>query len=167
MSITQHHPAQTYRNVMEFLVVEEVEKQFQRLSAKIAEYLNKAEVIAFALNRLPALYATSEKGLEQQCLRARKELNTQVIAAVRQAIVAVQRDPLRAVVPLKIDADQESHLVLQELKELLGQDELSWRNLADAVENALIRTARGEVTWRKRGNAAAQRNEWQDSRYYL
>lgn len=167
MSMTQHNPAQTYRNVMESLVAEEAEKQLQKLSAKVTNYVNKAEVIAYALNRLPALYATSEKGWEQQRTRARKELESQVVAAVRQAIAAVQRDPLRAVVPLKIGGDQESQLVLQELKELLGQDELSWRNVADAVENALIRTARGDVTWRKRGNAVAQRNEWQDNRYYL
>ncbi len=167
MSTTRHDSAQTYRNVMESLVVDEVEKQFQRLSAKVTSYVNKAEVIAYALNRLPALYATSEKGWEQQRARARKELDSQIVAAVRQAIAAVQRDPLRAVVPLKIGAEQESQAVIQELKELLGQEDLSWRNLVDAVENALIRTARGEVTWRKRGNAAAQRNEWQDSRYYL
>lgn len=167
MSTTQHNPAQTYRNVMESLVVEEVERQFQKLSPKVSRYVNKAEVIAYALNRLPALYATSEKGWEQQGARARRELDSQIVSAVRQAIAAVQRDPLRAMVPLKIGAEQESQVVLEELKELLGQDELSWRTLVDAVENALIRTARGEVTWRKRGNAAAQRNEWQDSRYYL
>ncbi|PSB25859.1 competence protein ComFB [Stenomitos frigidus ULC18] len=152
---------------MESLVVEEVEKQLQKLPAKVSSYVNKAEVIAYALNRLPALYATSEKGWEQQVIRARRELGNQILAAVRQAIAAVQRDPLRAVVPLKIGAEQESQVVLQELKELLGQEELSWRNVVDGVENALIRTARGEVTWRKRGNAAAQRNEWHDSRYYL
>ncbi|MBW4691012.1 MAG: late competence development ComFB family protein [Lyngbya sp. HA4199-MV5] len=167
MSTTQHNLAQTYRNVMESLVVEEVERQFQKLPAKVSRYVNKPEVMAYALNRLPALYATSEKGWAQQGARARRELDSQIVAAVRQAIAAVQRDPLRAVVPLKIGAEQESQLVLEELKELLGREELSWRTLVDAVENALIRTARGEVTWRKRGNAAAQRNEWQDSRYYL
>ena len=167
MSIMQHKPAQTYRNVMESLVVEEVEKQFQKLPSKVSSYVNKAEVIAYALNRLPALYATSEKGWEQQAARAKRESGSQIVSAVRQAIAAVQRDPLRAVVPLKIGIEQESQVVLQELKELLGQEELSWRNVVDAVENALIRTARGEVTWRKRGNEASQRNEWQDSRYYL
>ncbi len=167
MSIMPQNPAQTYRNVMESLVVEEVDRQFLKLSVKVSRYVNKAEVIAYALNRLPALYATSEKGWEQQGDRARRELNSQLVSAVRQAIAAVQRDPLRAVVPLKIGAEQESQVVLEELKALLGQGELSWRTLVDAVENALIRTARGEVTWRKRGNEAAQRNEWQDSRYYL
>jgi len=167
MSIMPQNPAQTYRNVMESLVVEEVDRQFLKLSAKVSRYVNKADVIAYAVNRLPALYATSEKGWEQQGDRARRELNSQLVSAVRQAIAAVQRDPLRAVVPLKIGAEQESQVVLEELKALLGQGELSWRTLVDAVENALIRTARGEVTWRKRGNEAAQRNEWQDSRYYL
>ncbi len=166
MNTTQHDQAQTYRNVMESLVLEEVEKQFQRLSTKVTNYVNKAEVVAFALNRLPALYATSEKGWQQQRARARKEMDSQIVASVRQAIAAVQRDPLRSVVPLKLGEEQVSQAVLQQLQELLGQ-EVSWRNLVDAVEGALIRTARGEVTWRKRGNAAAQRNEWQGSQYYL
>ncbi len=44
MSTMQHKPAQTYRNVMESLVVEEVEKQLQKLPAKVSSYVNKAEV---------------------------------------------------------------------------------------------------------------------------
>ena len=157
----------TYRNVMEALVLEEVEKQYQGLPPKVAAYVNRAEVIAFALNRLPPLYATSEKGWEQQRTKAYKDMHNQIVTAVRQAIAAVQRDPLRATTPLKVQEEQESQMALQGLRELLRREELSWRNLVEVVESALVRTARGEITWRKRNSAAAQRSEWQDTRYLL
>jgi hypothetical protein len=167
MSSLKSDQAQTYRNVMESLVLEEVEKQYQRLPPKVAAYVNRAEVVAFALNRLPPLYATSERGWQQQRTKARKDLDSQIVASVRQAIAAVQRDPLRATTPLKVEEEQESLLALQGLKELLRREELSWRNLVEVVESALVRTARGEITWRKRNHPAAQRSEWQDTRYLL
>jgi len=163
-----NHPsdqAQTYRNVMESLVVEEVEKQFQTLSAKVSRYVNKAEVIAYALNRLPALYATSEKGWQQQRERARKEMESRILTAVRQAIAAVQRDPLRAEIPLRVEDDQEAQVALQGLRTLLQREELSWVNLVEIVENTLIRTTRGEVTWRKRGIVSAKKYDWNNSHY--
>jgi len=165
MSNNPSDHAQTYRNVMESLVVEEVEKQFQALPAKVASYVNKAEIIAFALNRLPALYATSEKGWQQQRERARKEMDSRIVTAVRQAIAAVQRDPLRVVVPLRVEDNHEAQLALQGLRALLQREELSWGNLVDVVENTLIRTTRGEVTWRKRNPISAKRYDWNNSHY--
>jgi len=165
MSTIQPDHAQTYRNVMESLVIEEAEKQFQKLPPKVSGYVNRAEVVAYALNRLPALYATSERGWEQQRVRAAKELGAQIVAAVRQAIAAVQRDPLRTVVPLKVEDEWESQIALRDLRELLRREELSWKNLVDAVEHALIKTARGEITWRKRDTGNVQRYDWQ--RYHL
>jgi hypothetical protein len=168
MTLMQPDQAQTYRNVMESLVLEEVEKQYQRLPPKVAGYVNRAEVVAFALNRLPPLYATSEKGWQQQRTRARKDFESQIVSAVRQAVAAVQRDPLRAVVPLRIAEEQESMLALQGLKELLRREEVSWENIVEIVENTLVRTARGEITWRKRNvPPSTARSEWQDTRYLL
>ncbi|MCS6813064.1 MAG: late competence development ComFB family protein [Cyanobacteria bacterium] len=48
-----------YRNAMESLVAEELERQFQLVPPKLGRYLSREEVTAFALNRLPPLYATS------------------------------------------------------------------------------------------------------------
>lgn len=166
MSTVSPNQATTYRNVMESLVVEEVEHQCQQLPAKLAGYVNKAEVIAYALNRLPPLYATSERGWRQQQTRAASNMKSQIAAAVRQAIAAVQRDPLRSATPLKVVEDQRSKVALQELRELLRCEEISWHNVVDKVEQSLIRTARGEITWRKRG-ANSARYSWNDSRYYL
>ncbi len=160
-------PAFTYRNAMESLVVEELERQVQRLPQKQLAYLNTAEVVAYALNRLPALYATSEKGWQQQRLRGKNELSNHISTAVRQAIVAVQRDPLRVSVPLRSQQDLDANAALQGLRQLLGREELSWKNLVDAVEHTLVRTARGEITWRKQGSHGRNIYDWNDNRYHL
>lgn len=160
-------PAQTYRNVMEPLVVEEVERQIASLPPKVAQYLNKTEAIAYALNRLPPLYATSERGWEQQRTKASREMRSQITAAARQALAAVQRDPIRTTSPLRLDEDRDANTALQGLKELLRAEDLSWQNLVDTVERILIRTARGEITWRKRGSSVVESQGWQDNRYTL
>jgi hypothetical protein len=159
--------AQTYRNVMESLVVEEVERQFKLIPSKIANYINKTEVIAYALNRLPALYATSEKGWQQQRLKANRDMHPQISSAVRQAIVAIQRDPLRSAPPLRMDENRDSRAALSGLRDLLHREDLGWDNLVDCVESTLVRTARGEITWRKRGNNLAESHDWRNDRYIL
>lgn len=156
--------AETYRNAIESLVVEEVDRQFHRLPPKLSSYLNRSEVIAYALNRLPALYATSERGWQQQRLRGKNELGNQIVAAVRQAIAAVQRDPLRSSTPLQPLEDIDPQTALQGVRELLQREDVSWRNLVDAVEHTLQRTARGEITWRRRNRGYGQ-YDWSDSRY--
>ncbi|MGA9382029.1 MAG: late competence development ComFB family protein, partial [Phormidium sp.] len=82
-----------YRNAIEPLVIAEVEQQLQLLSPHILQYINSAQIVAYALNRLPALYATSKEGWNRQQLRAKKQMREQIITAVRQGLVAVQRDP--------------------------------------------------------------------------
>lgn len=136
-------------NVMESLVAEELERQLQHLPYKTARYIDGAEVAAYALNRLPALYATSKRGWQQQRQRGEGDLKQQVVKAVRQGIAVVQQDPLRMSVPLEQEGT-ESQTALRELKELLQQEGLSWNNLASAVEEALTNTMQGEITWRQR-----------------
>jgi Late competence development protein ComFB len=166
MKTMESNRAKTYRNAIESLVVEEVERQLQRLPSRLSGYLNRTEVIAYALNRLPALYATSERGWQQQRMRGKNEMGNQIVAAVRQAIAAVQRDPLRAAKPLPPIESIEPDTALQSLKELLRREDVSWRNLADVVEQTLVKTARGEITWRKRENSAyGHTYDWSDGRY--
>jgi len=88
---------------MEPLVVEEVEQQLRHLPAKIANYIHPPQVVAYALNRLPALYATSEEGWHWQQKRAKSKLKEQIATAVRQGLVAVQRDPLKLLTPLQLE----------------------------------------------------------------
>ncbi|MBD1893652.1 late competence development ComFB family protein [Coleofasciculus sp. FACHB-129] len=87
----------TYCNVMELLVAQEVHRQLQQLPPKLVNYINPAHAIAYALNRLPALYATSPRGWYLQQQRAKAKLAPQIIVAVGQALAAVQQDSLNVV----------------------------------------------------------------------
>ncbi len=89
------------RNAIEPLVEEEVERQLQHLPPQMVKYIDPVQVLAYALNRLPALYATSEEGWHRQQLRAKQHLSNQIFTAVRQGFAAVQKDPLRVATPLK------------------------------------------------------------------
>lgn len=91
-----------YRNAIEPLVAQELEQQLQLLSPQIVKYINPAQVMVYALNRLPALYASSEEGWRRQQLRAKQQLKHQIATAVRQGLAAVQKDPLKVSTPLKL-----------------------------------------------------------------
>lgn len=165
--MTALQSAQIYRNVMEPLVIAEADSQIKQLPVKVAQYVNRTDVIAYALNRLPPLYATSERGWQEQNTKVNRELRGQIQLAVRQALAAVQRDPIRSAVPLKSQDLRDADHALQGLKELLRFNDLSWQNVVDRVEQVLIQTTRGEITWRKRGSTLNESREWNDRRYRL
>ncbi|MEO0985560.1 MAG: late competence development ComFB family protein [Cyanobacteria bacterium J06639_14] len=118
-----------YINVMEAMVTEEVNQQLRQLPDRVVKYIRRSEVETFALNRLPALYASSEKGFNHQRDRALQELKPQIAKAVRQAFAAVQVDPIRLSEPLKIAGDsEEAEAVLEALKEWLHSPGLTWQS---------------------------------------
>ncbi len=84
-----------YRNALEPLVTDEVMRQLEQLSPKLVKYINPEQVIAYALNRLPPLYATSIEGWTRQQQFAKNNLEKQIFLAVRQGFAAVQQDPLK------------------------------------------------------------------------
>jgi hypothetical protein len=133
MKIAQDSPRRTYINVMELLVAEEVEQQLKDLPPRVVKYLKVVEVETYALNRLPALYASSEKGWKHQYDKAKRELRNQIKSAVRQAVAAVQVDPIRSSEPLQLGPDDEASGVLDSLRDLLKQPDLGW----DGVVNRL------------------------------
>lgn len=134
-----------YRNVMEALVQEEVDKSFKQVSSRLAKNLCREEVVAFALNRLPALYATSERGWKQQCIRGRRDLGSQITTTVKQAIAMVQREPTRMDVPLVSEA-VETEQALAGLQQLLGRPDLTWQNVPLYVKRALYEAEQSRVT---------------------
>lgn len=83
---------------MEQLVAAEARRQVRSLPPKLIASINVEQVIeqatAYALNRLPGLYATSEKGWNFQQQKAKEKYGIEIVAAVRQGLAAVQRDPL-------------------------------------------------------------------------
>ena len=132
------------RNVMEILVSEEIDRQFDRLPSNLKKYVKKLEVATYALNRLPPLYASSQQGFNKQKLKGRSEYSVQITQQVRKGFAAVQKDLLRCSTPLidesatELDKDiQEAKDALQELAEFLPEQEFSWRNVVRLVKPIL------------------------------
>ena len=111
---------------MELLVSEEVEKQVKTMHPRVVKYLKRVEVETYALNRLPSLYASSEKGWQHQYEKARRELHNQIKSAVRQAFAAVQVDPIRSSEPLRGQDNEAANVALNALREILKQPDLNW-----------------------------------------
>lgn len=92
-------------NIMEVLVLEEVDDQLShRIGTQLVRYINRVEVATYALNRLPALYASSQEGVYYQVKRAKMQYGEQIGEAVSKGIAAVLRDPLRTSTPLTPEA---------------------------------------------------------------
>ena len=89
-----------YRNVMEMLVIEELQRQVEARFHQPLKYTHETQAIAYALNRLPPLYATSIEGWERQLQKAKSELSDQISWAVRWGLAAIENDPLKVGTPL-------------------------------------------------------------------
>ncbi|OKH16964.1 late competence development ComFB family protein [[Limnothrix rosea] IAM M-220] len=176
-----------YQNIMETLVHQEIQRQMQKMPAKLVKYIDVAEVATFALNRLPPLYASSEQGRERQAAKGQVKLKQEVATSVRQALAAVQRDPLRSSTPLPPDRDpryQTAESALIKLEELLRRShlldpelpQLNWDNLQLAIAKALKRTAERGIVDRRieqllaendYGRYTSSVHDWTDDQYRL
>jgi len=171
----------THINVMESLVAKEVERQRAQLPENLAKYIDPVEVATYALNRLPPLYACSTQGWHYQQLQAKNQFRSEITTAVRQAIAAVQRDPIKLSDPLKPEETElkEAHAALQALQDLLEHKEIAWHNLVDVVQKALTKKAVDSVkqvlsqkalinvTQQKTEEFAVSRYDWIDNHYRL
>ena len=174
MKAIQANETPTYQNVMELLVNQEVNKQIRKLPSNLARYIDPVEVATYALNRLPPLYASCEKGQYQQRVRGEKRFRSEITTAVRQALAAVQRDPLRLSTPIVPEIHPEyqaAYTALQELKELLqhrdllDNKELSWKNLVKVVRRALNKTALKNSNESHIDDYVTQFHDWNDVKY--
>ena len=134
----------SYRNAMEPLAAEEIDRQLQRLPGDVAKSINKADAIAYALNRLPSLYSTTEEGWHWQQNRMREKSADLLAQAASWGIRAAQRKNKAFSTPLQ--QQSEADAALQELKELLGRSDISWQNVVAVVAQAL-----GPKEWQKIG----------------
>lgn len=132
---------------MEELVTEEVDRRLKMLSPKLAKYIDRLQVIAYALNRLPPLYASSQEGARHQKQRGRYKLYEQIKTAVSQGLNAVQCDPLRVSTPLTKETefpDLTAERALRELRVIFKRRDLTWSSVVSMVVEAIRgQTAKG------------------------
>lgn len=187
-------PKRSYVNVMELLVAEEVELQIKQVAPRLQKYVKRVEVETYALNRLPALYASSEKGWQHQYEKAKHEFKGKIQDAVHKAFAAVQVDPLRSSQPLKVENEGEAGAALQVLRDLLQQPDLSWEGIVGRFRQLLTKEPAGprpsgppsitapppnqghsphwrpgtygaEVSWKPKYQPSGKSFDWNDSRY--
>ena len=132
------------RNVMELLVSEEIDRQMVRLPNNIKKFINRIEVATYALNRLPALYASSQQGYNKQKLKGRSEYSVKITQEVRKGFAIIQQDILRSSTPLVAEKEtgidksvKEAKAALQELADYLPEKDLTWKNVIRLVKPIL------------------------------
>ena len=120
------------RNVLIEFVYREANAQIQSLGSGIKYKYNIDEVIAYALNRLPPMFASTEVGLQskrQECIAMQADINK----VTRQALLGVRRDPLREPEPMEdIELANAPHALIN-TQELLGWKNLMWCDLPKAL----------------------------------
>ena len=79
-------PRKQFINVMEELVLTEAISQVAAVEAKSEKTLDLGDVAAYALNRLPPLYATTEEGASYQRDKARAELSELIAQQVSESV---------------------------------------------------------------------------------
>lgn len=79
-------PRKQFINVMEELVLSEAIARVAEIEATSDRTLDVGDIAAYALNRLPPLYATTEEGANFQRSRAKEELQDLIAQKVDEAI---------------------------------------------------------------------------------
>ncbi|MGL5792868.1 MAG: late competence development ComFB family protein [Waterburya sp.] len=79
-------PRKQFINVMEELVLSEAITRVAEIEQTSDNSLDVGDIAAYALNRLPPLYATTEEGANYQRQRAREELQDLIQTQVTDAI---------------------------------------------------------------------------------
>jgi hypothetical protein len=111
-------PRKQFINVMEEMVLTEAITRVSEIEASSNIALDLGDIAAYALNRLPPLYATTEEGADYQRKRARAELidliAEQVNTAISRSLDQPEFFPERRA--LSANADQD---LLGQMSELL------------------------------------------------
>ncbi len=131
-----------YSNVLEKLVVLVAEHLMRDVPPAVSSQIDMPEIIAFALNRLPPMYVTSDRGYKLSRQRAQSELTKEITAQVRQAILKVGRSPKRLMPPLPLKKfEQEHEEALAELRRILQRPDITSKNVVEIVEALLASNA--------------------------
>jgi len=134
--------SKTHKNAMELLVAEAIEQEIKNYPNELKQQINQVEVAAYALNRLPPLYASTEEGLYCQKQLGEKDYKFEINRLVKQSLAVIQKAPVRFYTPLittEMHEIQQAKAAMDELKEFLGfsYQEMSWLDLVKQIKHRL------------------------------
>ena len=120
-------PRKQFINVMEELVLTEAIARVAEIEASSERTLDLGDIAAYALNRLPPLYATTEEGATYQRSKAKEELHAIIADCVHEAIAKNLDRPSQG--------DRVAIVNSSNKKELLSQVSTLLQDYAPAFES--------------------------------
>ncbi len=87
-------PRKQFINVMEELVLREAMSRMAEYELQQPNQFDVGDIAAYALNRLPPLYATTEEGAQYQRQRAKEELQVLISEQVEEGIQRYLKLPI-------------------------------------------------------------------------
>lgn len=133
-------------NVLEKLVLNLTKQYLERVTPEIKAKVNLFEVVAYTLNRLPPMYATTSKGLKQLRLQAKQEHGKVIVSTIHKAVSTIVYNPHRSVAPLPFKRRQgDCFQAFEALKRILNIKEIDCSNVALVIEDALEQTMTGNL----------------------
>jgi len=128
---------QSLKNAIEDIVVVEVIAQLSHLPETVQNKIDISEVSAYALNRLPPLYATTSRGWTQQRQRAETQLKPEIVRAVEQAFVNVRIDRPQATM-LDVAIIDSPADALARLRTIFALPQLQWQEVPQVILEKLF-----------------------------
>jgi hypothetical protein len=130
------------RNVLLEFVVEEARQQLDLLGRSLRHTYYLSEVVAYAINRMPPMFASTEADLNrfrQDCIANKSK----IALMVQQALVGVRRDHERNPDPIPEMELHSAPYSLLKLQDILQNQQLLWRDVPHALLNHLEDTLSG------------------------
>jgi len=122
-------------NVMEKVVEKVALDMILDWSTEIKAQVNTDEILAFALNRLPPMYATSELGRRFLRSRAINQFHHEIDLIVSDALIHVKKMPEYNNSPLPICLlDDEMAKVIPKIRSILKRSDVNADNLVNVLE---------------------------------
>lgn len=111
-------PRKQFINVMEELVLTEAISRAAEIEATSENSLDVGDIAAYALNRLPPLYATTEEGANYQRLRAKAELQELISQQISESIGRNLQQPNNKRTP--VISKNTGNEILRQVSDLLN-----------------------------------------------
>ena len=127
-------PRKQFINVMEELVISRSIARVAEIEATSEASLDVGDIAAYALNRLPPLYATTEEGASYQRLKAQEELQGLINEQVDEALARYLDRPEFYPERQAISQNKQDGMVLSQVSKLLGDYAPRFEGKAPATE---------------------------------
>ena len=125
-------------NVIEYPVIQEVQSQIYNLSPEAKQKINLVEVLAYALNRLPSMYATTKDGYRHHYNTAVGELHPKIAETVQRGIRRLLVGDLlhdSSGIPDEVFCDPAG--LLSRLCDLFNRKQMRWREVPSELHSLL------------------------------